>query len=122
MNSYDNIKIINIFKSKYTEMSREKLILNIAKTLYDCEVPLDEFNCVNPDNDYEDTAKKIVDNLPIHNIISRFIFDEADKLGIQCNEINITLDPKYADDSFVDIVISDDSWKEFVKYKTEHGL
>ena len=50
-------------------------------------------------------------------MVCRFLFDEAKKHGLQVNEISITIEPNYEDDSYVDIVISDLSWKELAKYK-----
>ena len=59
-------------------------------------------------------------NLPV--VISRFIFDTAEKLNMQCNEICVTIDPCYSDDKYVDIVIYDDSWNELKRIKTYNGL
>ena len=58
----------------------------------------------------------------IHDIISRFFFDESDNLGVNVNEIVMYIDPKYDDDKYVDIVICDESWNELRIIKTKNGL
>ena len=60
--------------------------------------------------------------LHIGSVISRFLFDQSDDIKMQCNEISITIDPCYADDKYVDIVIYDDSWNELKRTKTLNGL
>jgi len=55
-------------------------------------------------------------------VISRFIFDQAKELKMQCNEISVTIDPIYKSDKYVDIVIYDDSWNELKRVKTLNGL
>jgi hypothetical protein len=58
----------------------------------------------------------------LHSTISRFLFDEAEKAGLQVNEISITIEANYDDDKYIDIIVSDMDWKELTKYKSLTGL
>jgi len=63
-----------------------------------------------------------MNDLHKHSVISRLLFDEAEKHKLQVNEIAITIEACHEEDKHVDIVVSDLFWNELSRYKSLTGL